>query len=186
MPQLDEVIDRHPGSRPVVVRHRVDGPGSRVPGHQHHRHDRRGGSHLAPRKDRSGQDHPIGSQVEQGLQGHGLPFGQAAARIEQGPVAGADGRLLHPVHHLGEERIVQVREQDPDQVAAFSDQASGHLVRSVLELLRRLKDGGAFLLAHLGCSPHDQRHQRLGHAGPLGHVEDGGVGSGHAGHTPRR
>ena len=185
----DQVVDDQPGPGGVVAADHV-GPDQALPARagDDHRHVADGGGQAAVVGQRPDHHQPLDLEGAQRLH---RP--QVQARPLAGPRPGHDragqegveaGLVQHRpqgIDDLDEPGVVQVGDQHPDGARAQGRQRPGRPVGPVAELPGRLLDPQAAGLGDPGVAPHGQRHQRLGHAGAGGHVDDGRPAPGRAG-----
>ena len=181
VPPGDQVVDDQPGPGGVVAADHV-GPDQALPARagDDHRHVADGGGQAAVVGQRPDHHQPFDLEGAQRLH---RP--QVQARSLAGPRPGHDragqegveaGVVQHRaqrVDDLDEPGVVQVGDQHPDGARAEGRQRPGRPVGPVAELPGRLLDPQAAGLRDPGVAPHGQRHQRLGHPGAGGHVDDG-------------
>jgi hypothetical protein len=124
---------------------------------------------------RAGEDQRIDAELEQGIECAALGGGESARGADDGAVATRFGFGFDAVDDFGEEGVVEVGEDDPEEIGPLADQTAGDGVRSVSELGGRLHDELTLLVADDVGASHDERDHRFGDAGACGDVDDGGA-----------
>jgi hypothetical protein len=175
-PEVREVVDGERGAGGVVVGHAVDARLARPARDEHHRQlAARAGDGLHV-EHRAGEDQPVDAQLEQGVERAALAARPAVDDARDGPVALRPRLHLDAVDDVGEERVVEVGEDDAEQVGAAADEAPRGGVGPVAERRRGVEHEAPLRLAHGAGAAEDERDQRLRHARAGGDVDDGRAG----------
>ena len=180
--ELDEMPGRQCTAEQVVVADDVDsGQVEVAPADGDGGHDLGDVGHRRGAGLRAGQDHSVDAEVGQGSRHRVVEPSVQPPAVQQQVSAllrEGVGQTVEEVDEPGEAHVV---EQHPDRPAATFAQVTGGRVGSVAQFRDGPLHGGPSVRAHLGRAAQHERHQRLRHAGPLGHGVDRGTGrsSGH-------
>ena len=90
------------------------------------------------------------------------------AVADQDAVAVRASRRLDAIDDLGEERVVQIVDDDAQRARATAGKTPSEHVRSIPQLFGCREHEGPPFVADVGRTAHHERHERSGHAGRLG------------------
>ena len=173
-PERGAVLHHRHRARPVVVGDAVErgrarprgrpAPRDLLAGRDDHAGSRRGAPARMSPSTRSWSSVSMASSSCGGI---------AVAGVEQDLVAGARRLVLDPLHHVGEEGVVEVRDHHAQEARAALHETAGHGVRPIAELRPRPWHGLPGAAALTWRPPRMTREtRRLGNAGASGDVGD--------------